>query len=530
MDFCILGSLEVRDGDDAIALGGDKQRAFLALLLLRANEVVSSDRLIDELWAGRPPATAGKAVQVYVSRLRKALGRDVLRTRGRGYLLRVRPGELDLHRFQDLVERAREAGPAARSAALRQALALWRGPPLADLAYEPFAAAEIARLQELRLAAVEEHVDADLALGRQSELVAELEGLVAAHPLRERLRSQLMLALYRDGRQARALEVYQEGRQLLSETLGLAPSEQLRALERAILHHDQSLEPVALVPGGTPPVLAPRCILVVPTRPGALAALLALAEPLAAADPGRELMVASVVAENELAAATTELGRCRDELLARGLAARMACFSSPAPGDDFVRLAERHRVHLLLMDVGAFPLDGEAAAVLDRAPCDVALLLRRGGPPRPGPVIVPFGAGEHDWAALELAAQVSRATAAPLRLIGTGARPESGGRDASRLLADASLILQRTAGVVAAPLLSSPGHEGVMGLAEGAGLFIVGLSDRWRREGLGKARTEIARSPPAPTVFLRRGARPDGPGSVESRTRFSWSLTTAPAG
>jgi hypothetical protein len=189
-----------------------------------------------------------------------------------------------------------------------------------------------------------------------------------------------------------------------------------------------------------------------------------------------------------------------------------------------MRLAGQEGVDLLLMDAGYSPLDGEARVVLEQAPCDVALLSEAGGSLREGPVVVPFGAGGHDWAALHLGAWVARATDAPLRLIGSAADRGEEARDASRLLADASLIVQRTAGIVAEPLLASPGRRGVAALAQGAGLLVVGLSDRWRQEGLGRLRGELAKAPPAPTVFVRRGTRPGGLAPAETRTPFSWSL------
>jgi YVTN family beta-propeller protein len=246
MEFRILGPIEVTEAGRSVALGPAKQRALLAALLVHANEAVSTERLIDELWGEGPPAKAAKSVQVYVSQLRKALGDGRLETSGRGYLLHVPVGTLDAERFQTLLAEGREAlagGEASRAAeTLGAALALWRGPALSDVAYEPFAQAEIARLEELRLAALEERIEADLALGRHADLVAELEGLVRAEPLRERLRAQLMLALYRSGRQADALDVYQESRRVLVEELGLEPSRRLQELERAILTQDEALE------------------------------------------------------------------------------------------------------------------------------------------------------------------------------------------------------------------------------------------------------------------------------------------------
>ncbi len=199
MRFGILGPLEVWDDAGEISLGGPKQRALLALLLIHANEVVSADRLIDELWGEDPPERAAGALRVNISRLRKALPRDVLATRSPGYVIRVERDDLDLHRFEQLVDEARELesrGLAAEaSERLHEALSLWRGSPLADFAYEPFAQTAIARLEEIRSAALELRIDADLALGRHDALVGELKELVAEQPLRERLRFHLMTAL-----------------------------------------------------------------------------------------------------------------------------------------------------------------------------------------------------------------------------------------------------------------------------------------------------------------------------------------------
>ena len=248
MEFRLLGPLEVVERDRPLVLGGRKQRSLLAVLLLHANDVVSTERLIDELWGESPPATVAKSVQVYVSRLRKQLGDGRLLTRTPGYVLRVDPSELDVACFERLVAEAGSADPETAAQKLREALALWRGPPLADLAYEPFAQAESARLGELRLAALEQRIDADLATGRHAELAGELEGLVKQHPLRERLLGQLMLCLYRSGRQAEALETYQIARRALVEELGIDPGRRLRELHQAILVQDPGLDGSA-VPG-----------------------------------------------------------------------------------------------------------------------------------------------------------------------------------------------------------------------------------------------------------------------------------------
>ncbi len=246
MEFRILGSLEVEHEGELLKLGSAKQRAVLALLLLHANDVVPRERLIDELWGGEPPETARTALQVYVSQLRKALGRDVIVTKAPGYLIRVGPEELDLERFESLVDDAGGEDAAGAAKLLRDALRLWRGPALEEL--DPVARSERARLDEQRLSALEQRIEAELALGRHSELVPELEGLVRSHPLRDRLRGQLMLALYRSGRQADALEVYRSARRQLDEELGLEPGEDLKRLERAILEQDPSLAAKRAVP------------------------------------------------------------------------------------------------------------------------------------------------------------------------------------------------------------------------------------------------------------------------------------------
>jgi DNA-binding SARP family transcriptional activator len=241
MEFRVLGPLDVRRDGRSIDLRGSKRRTVLAIFLLHANEVVRTDRLIEELWGEDRPANASAALHNHVSRLRKDLGDDVLVTKPWGYVLRTDPEGIDLRRFERLVAEAKSLAAHERTEKLLEALALWRGPALADLAREPALAGEIARLDELRLSALEHRLDADLELGGHEELVGELEALVAEHPLRERLRGQLILALYRSGRQAEALETYRETRRVLVEELGIEPSPELRELERAILRQDPSL-------------------------------------------------------------------------------------------------------------------------------------------------------------------------------------------------------------------------------------------------------------------------------------------------
>jgi YVTN family beta-propeller protein len=256
LEFRILGPLEATRGERALALGSPKQRALLAFLLLHANELVSRERLIEELWGDAAPATVNAVLNVYLTRLRRLLanggGDETLTTRAPGYVLALPEQRLDARRFEALLEQGRDAlqhGDARQAAAtLRAALALWRGPALADLAYEPFAQNEIRRLEELRLAALEDRIEAELALAQHERLVAELEALVREHPYRERLHAQLMLALYRSGRQADALDAYRRARRTLADELGIEPGPRLQQLERAILRQDRSLEPPSAPP------------------------------------------------------------------------------------------------------------------------------------------------------------------------------------------------------------------------------------------------------------------------------------------
>lgn len=482
MDFRILGPLEVADEGQLLALGGASQRALLALLLLHANEVVSSDRLIDELET-KPP----------------------------GYVLRVEREELDLERFSRLVEEAGAAEPGVAAETLREALALWRGPPLADFAYASFAQASIARIEELRLAALELRIDADLALGRHAALVGELESLVAEQPLRERLHGQLILALYRDGRQADALERYSRARRTLVEGLGLEPSPPLQALEQAVLRHDPELD-----------LTRPeRSILVNVRREAMLGPLLGLAETLARRPP-KELIVTRLVGgTDELALATATLQERRAAMLGIGLSVRAAAFVSATPAADIVRIAVEQDVDLVLVDGSAELLgDPLLEGLLGSAPCDVAVVV--GAEKRPGAVLVPFVGAEHDWAAVELGAWV--AGALEVKLVLAGPRESVSGRDSSRLLASASLAVQLTLGVMAEPLLLEPGPEGLLAAAEHAALVVVGLTDRWQKDGLGPVRETLALAARPPVVLVRRGLRPGGLAPKESRTRFTWSI------
>jgi DNA-binding SARP family transcriptional activator len=250
LEFRILGPLEVWDGEKTLELGGQRQRSLLALLAIHVGEVVPSERLITYLWGETPPPTAATSLQNAVSQLRKALGPDAVETRTPGYALNAAKDAVDARRFERLVNEARAAEPERRSALIQDALSLWRGEPLADFPYESFAQDEAARLEELRLTAVETRIESELEQGAAADLVGELEQLVRDNPLRERPRGQLMLALYRSGRQAEALQAYQEARKMLVEELGIEPTPSLQQLHASILRQESALQPQAVAGAG----------------------------------------------------------------------------------------------------------------------------------------------------------------------------------------------------------------------------------------------------------------------------------------
>jgi DNA-binding SARP family transcriptional activator len=531
LEFRILGPLEVVGDGGPVTLGGPRQRATLAILLLRANRVVSIDRLADDLYAGAPPVTAVTQVQRQISDLRKALGAEsVIETRAPGYVIHVAPGSLDLARFeQGASEAARslERGDAREASdLLRDALALWRGAPLADLAYETFAQVAIGRLEEIRLAALEQRIEAELALGRHAELIGELAALVDEHPLRESLSAQLMLALYRSGRQAESLDIYRKTREALVGRFGIEPTPELRGLERAILTQDPSLTAGRTSADRTGPATKPTgAVLVLPSHEDRLDALLAVAEPLATS-PSRELIIARLVAdESALARAASAVNARRATL---ETAARTAVFTTANAAEDVARLVASHDIELVLVD-GPADLGklspGALAAIVERSSADLAVLvgstpdLRSGGG-----VFVPFGGSEHDWAALEVAGWLAAASGSPLRLVGTKADILRGRRDASRLLADASLAVQRVVGVDTEPVLAEPSEEGLLRAVERAAIVVTGISERWRHDGIGASGRVLVSRAGAPTLLVHRGPRPGGLAPRDRRTRFTWML------
>lgn len=334
MDFRLLGPLEVRDGGAVLPLGGQRQRGVLAVLLLHANSVVSVDRLVDDVWGERAPRTVNAYVQNCVSRLRGVLGREVIETHPAGYLLRVREDDVDALRFARAVEAARRLEAPERAASLDDALALWRGQPLSEFAFDPFAQPEIARLEELRLEAIETRLDAQLELGLHGAALPELEALAVRHPERERLRYLQMLALYRAGRQHEALVAYQETRRALVEHFGLEPGDELRALERMILEQDPSLRP----PRALPPAVRPTG-----------ACIVLAAEPYVTdADAIVDDLGGSVRARGDRLLAVWGLPRARDADALRALKAAVALHLS----DSSVRVIVERASDVESFDAG----------------------------------------------------------------------------------------------------------------------------------------------------------------------------------
>ena len=521
MEFRILGPLEVVDRGRVVGLAGPKQRVLLSALLLTPNRAVSVDRLTDALWPAGPPAATANALQFHISQLRKLLGDGVVVTQGPGYLLRVEANQLDLLRFEQLAAQAAGADAAHASRLLTEALALWRGEPLADLADDSSSQAEIQRLEAVRLAALELRIDADLALGRHSQLVPELEALGREHPLNEHLSGALMRALYGAGRQAEALDVYRRTRQTFVDELGIEPSPALRELEQAILRQDPELELERVDRDRL------RAVLVVVDDDRRLDDLLALAGPLAAGSR-RELILVSLAGDRgDLAATTASLATRRDALTARGVTCRVAAYTTSEAGAEAALLATEQPVDLVLADAPRALLDGGAlgdplSALLEQTPCDVGLLTGGTGAAE-GPVVTPFGGADHDWSAIELAAWLAASLGTTLRLLGTDADAALGRRDASRLLARASLLVQQVVGIVTEPVLIAPGDRGVVEAAAGARVLVVGLSDRWRAEGIGPIRLAIATSAEAPVVFVRRGLRSAELAPLHTLTRFTWT-------
>ncbi len=495
--FRLLGPLEAFENGEAVALPGGKPRALLGRLLLDPGRVVAAERLVEDLWGEAPPRSAPKVLQGYVSQLRKALGATAIETRAPGYLVAADPEQVDLARFESLTQSAREASdPARRAELLQEALALWRGPALAEFRNEPFADAAGRRLTDLRLNALEERLAAELERGAHSVVVGELEALVEQEPLRERPLRLLMLALYRAGRQAEALAAFRAGRHALVEQLGIEPSPGLQELERAILRHEPALD--------EPPVrISARSIVCVGTE------LVEIVAPLARGE--KDLLLVEVPSSaSELAACAARLEQARARLEPQGQTVRTACFTSGNRDADLVRLAADQNAELIVVG-------GPQIRKLDGSPCDVAFAARPELRFEPsGPVLVPFGGGRDEWAALELGAGLARAHGLPLRLLGTEERGDR--RDASRMLAAASLALQRFSAMTAEPVLVAPGAEGI--LQESGSLLVTSLP----ASGLDATRTALIEGTRSPILLVQAGLRPGGLAPEHTLTRFTWSV------
>jgi DNA-binding SARP family transcriptional activator len=369
-----------------IRLGGPRQRSVLAILLLDANRVVSIDRLADELYGEEPPVSAVTQMHRQISELRALLEPDrvpgeagaLIETRPPGYRIVVPSDGLDLAIFERRAEAAGSAlaaGDAATAVRLyREALAVWQGEPLADLAFEPFARPVVERLGELRLAVTEKCLDAELELGRGAELVPELEGLVSGHPLNERLRGQLMVALYRAGRQPEALAAFRVGRAALVEAFGIEPTPALKELESRVLLQDPALDAPSRA-RLAPPREEHRTVLLAATDGEHVDGLVAVGRCLAALGRHELLLTQAVESEASLAEAVAATRAQRDELAAGGVTARAAAFVSRAFGSDMARLALTHDADLTVVDrLGEIAADGSIPEELPRS-------SERGSPP-----------------------------------------------------------------------------------------------------------------------------------------------------
>ena len=397
LDFRLLGPLEVVGENGPLTLAGTRQRATLAILLLSANRVVPIDRIADDLYAGTPPVTAVTQVHRQISELRKLLGSESsIETRSPGYVITVDPQQIDLKRFEHWTAEGATSLAAGDAVAaferFSRALSLWRGEALADLRYESFAQPAIERLEELRVAATEQRVEAELLLGRHAELIPELEALAADYPLRERLHAHLMRALYAAGRHAEALDVYQAMRARFENELGIEPTPSLRALAQAILRHDPEL---ATRSSPVPGRAAPAPVLVVAHSPRSAADLLSAAVPIAG--PDGEVVVACLLDDaSRLRETAAQLNGLRESVDG---AVRTATFTSADPVHDVIRLASAHDAAVVLLEHE--PSEGRLpdwlARILLRCPADVAFLTQPVDLSAGDGIYVVFGGNEHDW-------------------------------------------------------------------------------------------------------------------------------------
>jgi DNA-binding SARP family transcriptional activator len=497
----VLGQLEVERDGVPVLVGGAKQQALLALLLLDLGRPISAPRLIDGLWGGEAPPSAAKALQLYVSQLRKALGSDAIATRDDAYVVPVRNVALDLREFESLAESGRAQASAGRAAdaasLLTAAQALWRGDALEGLDAPGLAPAR-ARLDELRLVVQELLFDVRLGLGQHAAVLPDLTMLSRRYPLRGRLHEQLMLALYRDGRQVEALDVYRRLRDTLRDEVGLEPHARLRDLERAILRQDRQLD----VPE---PREADRTVVGMGASPERLASLLS---PLARETVAELILVTPVPDRSGLAEASRRLEPQRSARV------RVAAFVSRQPGADVARLAAEEGAQLVVLDTPPSALAEAVPAGLREAACDVALFVDAAVDLPAAAVTVLFGGSADDWRALELGAMLARAWSVPLRL--------AGAEDASVLLARAALVVQRFAAVSTAPALFAPDDPATLAAAAAGSLLVAGAGSA-AAGALPPSRSRLG-ALGLPLLLLRPGVRPGVLAPSHTFTRFSWSL------
>jgi DNA-binding SARP family transcriptional activator len=501
----LLGPVQALSGGVEIDLGAPKARAVLALLALDHGRGVAAARLIDDVWGGRPPASAAKALQVYVSQLRKTLGPAAIATEPHGYRLAASAASIDVADFEARAAAGRTALAAGHAdvaaTAFAEALALWRGDALEDLRGEPGLAPVRAHLDELRLVVEELRGDALLAAGGAGLLLPVLVGIAREHPLRERFQEQLMLALYRSGRQADALDVYAALRRRLHDELGLEPSPRVRELQQAILRQDESL---AVRPARTslPPVIAAGRA---PQR------LALVAGPLAHVSGGELVLLTTVAEQSALTSALDELSALR------GDAVRVAAFVSRRPAADVMKLAAREVANLVVLQADRGELAEPLPDAVVESTCDVALFVDGDGEVPGGRVCVLHGGADEDWAGVELATTLARATGRTLRLIGA----RVGDEDASLLLARSSLAVQRFGGIAAEGALFEPGSPDTLREATGGGLLVAGVATLPGGR-LPDATTALGKLG-APLLLVRRGSRTGLLQPSQTWTRFSWS-------
>jgi DNA-binding SARP family transcriptional activator len=524
LDFRVLGPLEVIADGAPLHIDGRRLRALLAVLLLNANRPVTPDRLIDDIWGERPPATATNALHVHISRLRQAIGSGAVVHHRAGYTLSLARSQLDLNRFEDAWRDARRTMAAgdhrAAHSALCEALRLWRGDPLVEFAGSRFADADAHRLAEMRWAAVGDRIEVELALGRHEEAVPELEAMVELHPLQERPLAQLMVALYRCGRQVDALAACRDARERYATEFGLTLGPDVLRIERAILQHD----PTLAAPTDRGPDRGAASVAVAARSIDELTALVSVAGPMGPATGGELLLVRTIDPGDPelLETSASETAQQVQALHHSRINARAATFTSETPASDLVKLADEQGSGLLLIDAGWLVVRQQ---VLEDASCDVAVVSTRPGwrAAARSPVVVPFGGNEHDWAALEIGCWLAHAVSVPLLLAGVAGR-RTGRADASRTLTAASLVAQRVYGVLPEPRLVPSAPEGLVELASAARALVMGFSHDWHRAGLGPVRDRVAATAACPVVFVRQGRRPNGFAPAHAVTRFTWSL------